>query len=201
MTPPVRGKTKTTSRTSARGRRAITALCALLLTASCGLATDQQPRPLDANTFPRPSPPATSADTSPGVEPTTLYLVRDGGLVPVVRRAAQQLDPQGVLAALLAGPTLDERLRGLTTAAPIGAKVSGTNYPQQLVTVALDDTQTSSLRTDEVLGYAQLVATLTQLRQISRVEFERNGEPVSVPRADGSLNSGPLTLRDYASLL
>ena len=172
---------------------------ALLSSASCGIGVQAEPQPIYGATL--PSPFRVSSSLAPGVEPTTVYLVRDGILVPVVRRAAAQLTPIAVLDALLAGPTKAERARGLTTAVPLGATVARTDYTRELVVVALDATQAAPTRTDEVLGYAQLVATLTQLRQINNVAFERNHRAIAVPRADGSLKAGPLVRLDYARLL
>lgn len=172
---------------------------AILAAAGCGIGVQTEPQPIYDATL--PSPYRVSGTLAPGIEPTTIYLVRDGILVPVVRRAATQLTPVAVLDALLAGPTKAERARGLTTAAPLGATIARTDYARELVVVALDETQAASTRTDEVLGYAQLVATLTQLRQINNVSFERNHHKIAVPRADGSLKEGPLVRLDYARLL
>src|SRR5262249_43317088 len=58
-----------------------------------------------------------------GVE-ARLYWIRDGKLVPVLRRVPREEKPQAVLHALLAGPTPAERSHlGITSAIPAGTKV------------------------------------------------------------------------------
>jgi len=54
---------------------------------------------------------------------------------------------------------------------------------------------------EQSLGIAQLVLTLTDRPGIGQVSFSLNGQPTDVPRADGSLDRGPLAHDDYRTLL
>jgi hypothetical protein len=57
-------------------------------------------------------------------------------------------------------------------------------------------------RSDEVLAYGQMVCALTsQGADVGTVSFASGGQPLAVPRADGSLVAGALTIADYADPL
>jgi hypothetical protein len=129
-----------------------------------------------------------------------VYLIHDGVLVAVARAVPPDPTPASVLQVLLAGPSRRERDAGLVTALT-NAAVQG--QPQAgLVTVEVPAPDGSgSGRTDEVLGFGQIVLSLTSLRGIKEVRFTRAGRPLAVPRSDGSLNPAPATRRDYADLL
>jgi len=80
----------------------------------------------------------------PAVEPPgalTIYLTRDGEVVPVQRAGALSGDPQtdaaALLAALLAGPTAPERVQDLTSPLPTGAALAGVAVTGDEVTVDL----------------------------------------------------------------
>ena len=68
------------------------------------------------------------------------------------------------------------------------------------MTVQVPDRTPDAARSDEVLGYAQIVLTLTG-QGATAVRFTRDGEQLDVPRADGSLTAQPLVRGDYTSLL
>jgi spore germination protein GerM len=70
-----------------------------------------------------------------------------------------------------------------------------------IVTVALPAASDTSTRSDAVLGFGQLVLTLTAVPTISGVLFEQDGKRLQVPRADGSLTTAPLARIDYRDLI
>ncbi|MDO3702982.1 GerMN domain-containing protein [Micromonospora sp. C28SCA-DRY-2] len=186
------------------GRRAVgrAALAALvLLLAGCGVPVEDTPRTVPAPRGPFPSA-ATGEATSPaGRVAEVLCFVRDDRLVPVERRldAAPTADAQ--LAHLLAGPSAAERDRGLTSSLPGavgGATVRITGAHAEVDVGAVDD---EAGRSDEVLAFGQLVCTLTARTDVETVSFLRRGQPLGVPRADGSLSRQPLSAADYTDLI
>ena len=85
----------------------------------------------------------------------------------------------------------------------MGSALPGANVISQ---VRLNDHQAEvnlaapldgSGRNDAVLAIAQVVCTLNAREEVDGVVFIRDGEVVAVPRHDGALAKGPLTLTDY----
>lgn len=182
--------------------RGPSALLAVVLLAGCGVQTEQAARPLADRASPSADPSGSPA-LVPGSRPTTLYLVRDAVLAPVIRRTSAAGSPSAALQLLLRGPSRLEARQGLTTAlGPDAVLLEQVQVRGTEVVVPLRELPAEGLvRSDEVLAYAQVVTTLTALRGVSTVVFTRDGMPLDVPRADGSIAPGPLTRRDYAALL
>ena len=158
--------------------------------AGCGVTAETAPRPitpprgfLQTTTSPTPEP------TGSGPVTVQLFLVKDDALVAEL------------LADLLAGPDDSERSAGLSSALQGGDVVSNIHVSDRRAVVELSTTIENAARNDEVLAYAQLVCTLTARADITGVTFTHNGQPIGVPRADGSLTQGPLTAADYTTLL
>ena len=170
------------------------------LVTGCGVNAESSPRALSVTSGPFERLNASPTPAPTGVGHALIYLVQDGALVAVTRRVPTQPQPQDVLQALLAGPSGRESAAGLTTAVPADVTVQSTKgavVQLLLAGSAAPDAQ----RSDEVLGLAQLVVTLTGLRGVSAVEFVRDGHVLAVPRADGQLSTAPLTRKDYLTLL
>lgn len=174
-----------------------------LLLAGCGLSPEDAPRPLDVRAAPQASPFTRPATPVPGSRSLTLYLVRDAVLAPVGRRTTTAGTVRSAVELLLRGPTEGEAAQGLTSAlAPDAVLLEDLEVQGEQVVVPLRALPDEGIvRSDEVLSYAQVVATLTALPDVRSVVFTRDGEPLPVPRADGSLADAPLTRRDYAQLL
>lgn len=176
-------------------------LVCTVLASGCGIGTDDAPRRLDPAAAPFRDALGEASPAPTGAGRVVVYLVRDQLLVAVPRRVPQPATPQSVLQALRAGPTERERDAGLVSATPSGAVVTALSS-DGLVTVELPAADaTLTARSDEVLGYGQLVASLGALRGVTGVVFVRDGERLAVPRGDGQLSAGPLTRRDYSALL
>lgn len=179
-----------------RTRSVVVSGLTLLIAAGCGVPVDDEPRDLGA-------PRAGYGSSAPvpdgfGAAVERLYLVRDGMLVRVIRRVPAPRTPDNMLADLLAGPTVDERADGLGSALST-MSVTGMTIVQRRATIAV---ASPGERSDEVLAYAQIVATLTsQGAEIGTVSFSSDGQPLGVPRADGVLSTAPLTIADYAELI
>ena len=119
-----------------------------------------------------------------------------------MRRSASTDSVRTALQLLLRGPSDVESAQGLSTAlGPEAVLLADVEQVGPTVTVPLADAAGGLGRSDEVLAYAQVVATLTALPGVASVRFVRDGAPLPVPRADGSLADGPLRRSDYSALL
>ena len=174
---------------------------AVVLMAACGVPADRTARALDPNAAPyrvvtrdRVAPPA-------GSFRVVVFLVRDDAVVPVPRRVNVQPTPADVLRALTAGPTTEEQEEGFRTALPVEDDPQVVRVNDKIVSLSLPATAESSTRSDAVLGFAQIVLTLTALPDVTGVAFEDHGRPLQVPRADGSLSAEPLGRVDYRDLI
>jgi hypothetical protein len=174
------------------------ALAAALAAGGCGVPVDDQPRDLGR---PQSSPSATAAPDPFGSAIERLYMTRDGELVRVVRRVPTAPTAQQMLTDLLAGPTRAEQHDGLASALTT-TQIIGMAVSQRRATVEVAEPPEHGARTDEMLAYGQIVSTLTsQGAEVGTVSFTTGGRPLGVPRGDGSLSTGPLTIADYADLL
>lgn len=180
--------------------RAAAVTLVLLAGTGCGLSTEDTARPLDEAAAPFRDIFSNPAPAQPGASRATVYFVRNGALVPVTRSLTFANAPSSLLQAVLAGPSQAEQDGGLTTSAPSKADAS---FPDAggVVTVDLKSSASEPGRSDEVLGYGQIVLTLTRAADVNGVLFVRDGTGLTVPRADGSLTDLPLTAADYRTLL
>jgi hypothetical protein len=127
--------------------------------------------------------------------------VRDSKLV-AVRRAGPRLPTvEAQLEHLLAGPTEAEHEDGLSSALTGLGLTARLGIEATEAVVELGSRPDRAGRSDEVLAYGQIVCTLTARPEIDTVVFHYEGQPVDVPRGDGSLGRRPLAASDYASLV
>ncbi|MGC1214799.1 MAG: GerMN domain-containing protein [Micromonospora sp.] len=176
-------------------------LLVVVLLAGCGVPVDGSPREVQAPPGPFPTPVTSSPTGSAGRVDETLCFVREDRLEQVVRRV-DVLPPVDVhLQHLLAGPAGPERDNGLTSALTGTVVVAGARVSGSLAEVDVREAADETGRSDEVLAFGQLVCTLTGREDVDRVSFRRDGQPLDVPRADGSLSREPLTAADYGPLL
>jgi hypothetical protein len=131
----------------------------------------------------------------------TLYFVRNGAIVAVMRRVDTDPTVEAAVHDLLAGPTDTERAAGLGSSLPGAAVIDGVVAESGLAVVALGGRPEETGRNDEILAYGQIVCTLDARPEIVGVTFQYQGEAVGVPRGDGSLSTGPLTSTDYQELV
>ncbi|RIV41648.1 hypothetical protein D2L64_02080 [Micromonospora radicis] len=182
--------------------RGVLAATLLALVTACGVPGEDRPRTVTPPPGPFPytaTAMPTAAET--GAVTEMLYFTREDRLVPVIRRIDEVPEADAQLRDLLAGPTPAERDDGLTSALPgaLSNAVVELVEGQAAVTVAPAAAETG--RIDELLAYGQIVCTLTARTDVTAVRFLRDGVPLSVPRADSSLSSEPLTAADYAALI
>lgn len=177
------------------------ALSSLLALTACGVPAQDEPhvvslprRPLNETAS------AAASAEAVGEVAHVLCLVRDGRLVQAVRRADTMPTPQRQLDLLGNGPNLVEQDQGLSSALATTALTVSLSPGDTTATVEITEGEEGTGRSDEVLGYGQIVCTLTSRADIGAVTFQRDGRPLQVPRGDGILSGGPLRLADYSSL-
>jgi spore germination protein GerM len=170
----------------------------------CGVQAENAPREANPpNGVSHAWATETPLDPGPGAGtvPERLYFVRDGELVAVTRNVDAQPGVDELVDDLLAGPIDAEERDGLTSSLLGNDIVVGVHLSDGRATVELTAALDETGRTDQILAFAQIVCTLTAKPGITAVSFTRGGQPVGVPRADGSLSEAPATQADYASLL
>ncbi|MGC4897077.1 GerMN domain-containing protein [Micromonospora sp. DT31] len=189
----------TAGRTPAR--RLLPALVVAALLAGCGVPVDDEPRLVQPPAGPFPSPAGTTTADPDGRVDEPFCFVRGDELVVVNRRVEGLPGVDTHLQHLLAGPDGGERRRGLATALPGTVSVAGATLSGTVATVDVREAGEEIGRSDEVLAFGQIVCSLTQRPDVYGVAFRRGGQPLEVPRADGSVSALPLTAADYRPLL
>jgi len=139
------------------------------------------------------TPPST---VPPQASEATVFLLRGARLAPVVRRLSAST-PRQAVEALLDGPTPEEGRAGLTTAVPTSARLNRVRVQDGIAVVDLGGEFLQTNVGDSALGIAQFVNTLAQFPQVLQVRFELDGEPVGVPRGDGTISRSPVGTSDY----
>jgi hypothetical protein len=168
----------------------------LALLAACGVTAQGEPKELDRASLPRALTSVQPTPQTSGPATVRVYLVRDTHLVTVQRAADQQPTVTGLMMLLNAGPTAEESARGLRSNVPTDVSVS----------VVITDgiarvTVPEQSRTDEILGFGQIVLTLFQSAAVRGVVFVRDDAVLTVPKAGGAISNGPFTSADFDSLV
>jgi spore germination protein GerM len=126
-------------------------------------------------------------------------LVRDGTVTPVPRTVEGDR-PTATLEVLIAGPTAGEQAAGLRTALLTEDVIRDARVAAGVAHVDLRLLFATGTQ-ESILAVAQLVCTLTGLPGVGQVAFTLDGQPVEVPRSDGSLTSGTVSREDYATVI
>jgi spore germination protein GerM len=175
----------------------------ILLLGACGGSRPQgSPEKLDKDAVPfglLEEPTSTVPPTTvPQREyPFVVYFMGNEGPVLALRTASSKPDAQTVGKALLEGPTRDEVQVGLRTSIPKRAIGRIGNVAEHTVTIDLNAPFTEVSGQAQTRALAQMVLTMTSLHGVTRVRFLLDGEPVSVPRADGTVTRAPVRRADY----
>ena len=179
-----------------------------LALAACGVPIDSGPHRLAAGDVPLglAAPSTTTTQAGPrsprAVAVIQAYLVFQDRLVARSRVIPSPANPMAALGALLAGPTALEAGAGLRSAIPAGAVVLDVHEDKSgRATIDMSTEVAQTGGPDQILAIAQVVYTATALPGVTSVSFELAGQPVEVPRADGTLMSGPVGRGDFAALL
>lgn len=187
-------------------RRLILVLLVAAL-AGCGVPTDDGAETMDDVPFglldPQASEPADSAAPPEGPA-VQIYLVDASGqrLVPVERRLGEgDASLPDVVDALLEGPTRTERRQGLSTAFVDDDAVGASDLVGGVASVDLTQPFTVLDGPTQRLAIAQMVLTLTGRPGVGRVAFTLQGQPIDIPRGDGTLAQGSVARDNYRELL
>lgn len=177
---------------------ALVGVVAAALVVSCGVPAQDRPHVIPDAALPPEQ--ATPSSTIAASVDASIYFVRDDQPVRVARRVGSRaLD--GVLDALLAGPTDAELAAGIRTALPADAELRVVEVAGRVATVDVGSLLDGITGQEQILVFAQLVLTATDPREVDGVVFERAGRGIDAPTVDGTLVTRPLTRGDYASLL
>jgi spore germination protein GerM len=174
-----------------------------LAAAACGVSVEDEPRVADDESVPfallspnAPTlvPPATAAAS----EPVTLFFIAADKLRGVERPLDSPVSIADVVTALSEPPQDDTSLRSAVGSPPL---VAGLKLAAGVAQIDLAPSVASLGGDTQLLAIAQLVCTLTARPGIGQVSFTLGGQPVDVPRGDGTLTSGAVSRDDYTQLL
>jgi hypothetical protein len=169
----------------------------LVLLAGCGIPADRHPVAVPGGVV-RPALGPTATTPTPETR-ATVFFVQAEQLVPVARSTTRP-DLQAVLDVLFIGPTETELAAGLRTAISNQTTVRSVRTYASTVVIDLTTTFVEVGGPEQILALGQIVLTATATPGVTDVRFQLEGQPVEVPRADGTLSSGPLSANDYESL-
>jgi germination protein M len=159
-----------------------------------------------AGTSPPPSTtvPADATTTLPsGATMTVSVFFSANEKIAVAHRAVAKTQEVGEAAikALLGGPSTDEKTAGMSTCIPAGTTFLGLEIKDAIATVNLSKEFASGGGSlSMATRLAQVVYTLTQFVTVGKVDFQLDGEPVSVFGGEGIILDHPVGRADYEEL-
>lgn len=177
----------------------------LSMLAACGVGADNSVETADREDVPfglleqDREPIAGPSAGSGAVVDVYLFDSEEERVVPVARR----VDSTGVAAIadeLEADPSDAESSLGLQSALIDVEPIAGVEVDGDTVIIDLAESFSELSGSDQTTAIAQLVFTLTERGGIERVAITAEGEPVEVPRGDGTLTRDTLDRSDYQSL-
>lgn len=173
----------------------------------CAVPNDAEPRAIDPSSVPFSLlGTSTTASTEPQ-EPSArqaavpVYLVDNDTdqLVEVIRTVAAPGSVQVVLGELLSGPSGQELSSGLTSAIARGTDLLGVDGPRDgVITLNLSDDLSAISGQGQRLALAQVVFTVTAMRDVQGVLFAFEGKLSEVPNGQGQSTAEPLDRADFA---
>lgn len=188
-------------------RRVLAALMLVLVAGACGVPTGNRAESLDEVPFgllESEAPEPAETVVPPEGPEVQIYLVDATGerLAPVGRRLAGPDAPlSSIIDSLLNGPNRAERQQGLTTAFADDGAVTRVDLVGGVASVDLSQQFTLLDGPTQRLAIAQLVLTLTSRPGVGRVSFTLDGQPIDIPRGDGTLAAGSVSRDNYRELL
>jgi spore germination protein GerM len=186
-----------------RTGRVVGLALAVLLGGACSAPLDSGPKTLRASSIPadlRPEGSSTTTTTSPSgeAEDITVYLIgQDLRLVPVKRRVGTPVTVEKVLQKLFTPPSTAEGVAGYRTAITFDSTVLSARIENRIVTVDVSKDFAFGPVPEQIIAFAQVVFTATELEGVTGVLFTRNGKRLEVPQGDGSSSSAPVGRASY----
>jgi hypothetical protein len=132
--------------------------------------------------------------------PMAIFLV-DGERLVAAPRSLNDDDATTLLDALLAGPTEQEEQRGIRSALVDPNVVKSVELHGGTAAIDLAASFTDTPAAEQRLALAQMTFTATEDPAVSATTYTLEGEPITVPRADGTSTEGPVSRADYAALV
>ncbi|MBW3555838.1 MAG: GerMN domain-containing protein [Actinobacteria bacterium] len=166
-------------------------------TVSCGVQGEERPETLSASEVPygllEEAPSTTTSTTLVDARKVGLviFLVVGGRLHPAPRSVTTPLTVAKALSALLAGPEEDEAVAGLRSAINPAASLVPSRVDPSTWVVDVSTEFVQGPTSEQVLGLAQIVFTLTEIPGVTGVRFTLEGAPIEVPTPSGT-TSAPL---------
>lgn len=185
---------------SAVGRTAAAVAVALALV-GCGVPLEEQAvaTPADALPYALQNPP-TSRVLTAQLNNAVIYLVADDQLVGVQRSVTEPEDLEQLMTELTEPLSDAERTASLRRALSDGDLIGEVSENLGLASVELTTSFDRMPLREQILALGQVVFTLTELDEIDRVRFVRNGERLAIPTDNGQLVDTPVSRRNYANL-
>ncbi|HTX62547.1 MAG TPA: GerMN domain-containing protein [Acidimicrobiales bacterium] len=173
---------------------------------ACGIPTQPSATPVSKSQsqlhLPPAKPPVSPCTKSGCVSVDVYFVTRSAHLSPVGRVVPRDAKLATVIRSLLGGPTTQEIAGGITTVLGSGIQLLGATTTSATKAATLDfngDFGTLS-GTQEVLGVAQVVYTVSGFMPGAAVTFEIEGVPIEVPVETGLLVATGVHESQYASL-
>jgi hypothetical protein len=195
--------------TTSRSKRA-GGLCALALVAAtaagCSIPTQGSPNAIPSARVPfgllAKRPPTTTTIPPAVYVPVKVYFFGPTNQLQAVQRNVSTPAPlTAILAAMLAGPSKFEAVRGIVTAIPNDVRVISTTLNNNVVTVNMNAAFGAITGNNSEEAVAQVVATVAAAYGSNiGVLFEIQGQRTSVPVANGSLESGPVYVLEFVGV-
>ena len=153
----------------------------------------------------------TGATTTTGEETTTTapneqtavraYFLREEHVGPVGREVTGDGVAAAAVEALLEGPDADEAALGFSSAIPDGTELLGVTISDGVATVDLSAAfATGGGSLSMMARVAEIVFTLTQFPTVDAVDFQLEGEPLTVLGGEGLVLDHPQTRQDWEDL-
>jgi hypothetical protein len=176
------------------------AILAVALGASCGVDTGGSADRAPADRVPFGLLDQESrTDSGPGAGRSANIYLYDSG-TGRLRVVVVDLPNTGLEAVLLA---LQEPLTGdAPSGNPLGDAdvIRSVTFARGVVTVDLSEAFSELSPSSQLVALAEIVYTATARPGVGQVAFTQEGEPIAVPKGDGSLEDSPVTRSDYPDL-
>lgn len=185
--------------------RLLVALIGTVALVSCGVPTETdadlaEPQDVPFGLLDEDRQPVTG-DNPSGQTAIEIYLYAEDQdiVVPVVR-----LVERGSIAAAISelgrGPTDAESDVDLRSALTEVDAIDDVETSGGVAAIDLAESFSDIRGADQLIAIAQLVFTATARPGIGQVNFTHGGQPIEIPRGDGSLTRGTVTREDYSTL-
>lgn len=170
------------------------------LLAGCGVGAERNANRIEPEQVPfgllEPEPTTTEAQAG---RPVTVYLLTGDRLLAVERTLPTDGTLGDLLELVVTGPTDAERALGITSAVPEGT-IRSVRTRRGVAQVDLAKAFGDLRSGDQILALGQIVYGLTAQPGIGSVSFSLDGDPIDVPRTDGTASDQPLSRDDFAAL-